>query len=183
MIDFMGIKKHLITGMMIHHDLAAYYEFLGFNGYKRCHEYHYIKESMMLRKLERHVMAYHHTLVKDMEFEPPEIIPSNWYNHTQIEVDEGTKKNAIKSGVAEWIRWESSFRDYLHEMMGEDLEAADRMYLECLICSVVKELKCAEKKQIYLETAGYDIKYILREQQEVHDRYKHKMKKVGRCLC
>ena len=37
------IAEHMIKGMMIHEQLANYYDFLGLKGYKRCHEYHYMK--------------------------------------------------------------------------------------------------------------------------------------------
>ena len=40
------INEHMINGLMLHDQLANYYDFLGLEGYKRCHEYHYFKENI-----------------------------------------------------------------------------------------------------------------------------------------
>ena len=51
---YSNIVSHMIKGMMIHAQLADYYDFLGLQGYKRCHEYHYMKESCAYRGVSRY---------------------------------------------------------------------------------------------------------------------------------
>lgn len=50
---FSKISAHMIEGMMFHEQMCNYYDFLGLHGYKRCHEYHYLCETIEHRKLER----------------------------------------------------------------------------------------------------------------------------------
>ena len=42
---FSEIINHMVKGLMVHEHLANYYDFLGLQGYRQCHEYHYKEES------------------------------------------------------------------------------------------------------------------------------------------
>ena len=57
------ISKHMILGMMIHDQLANYYDFLGLKGYKRCHEYHFLSETCAYRGLNRYFINHHNKLI------------------------------------------------------------------------------------------------------------------------
>ena len=48
---FSKVSAHMIKGMMIHDQLASYYDFLNLHGFKRCHDYHYNKEAKAYRAL------------------------------------------------------------------------------------------------------------------------------------
>lgn len=183
---FEELKQHLIGGMMFHDEMANYYDFLGgFRGYKRAHEYHFLKESIMMRKLERHYMAYHHALIKDKQVADPQAIPSAWFGHNQKEISGNTRQNAIKSGIEEWVKWESAVKSRVHELYKEAMDvgdAADVMFIERMLCEVTKELKCAQKKHLELESVSYDMPYIVGEQKCLHDKYKKKTAKIGKLL-
>ena len=69
------ISAHMIKGIMMHSQLADYYDFLGLGGYKRCHEYHYLEETMYHRKLNRYFINHHNKLIPEMEVEDPKVIP------------------------------------------------------------------------------------------------------------
>ena len=45
---FTNLAEHQIKGMMVHEQLANYYDFLGLPGYRNCHEYHFMKERQQI---------------------------------------------------------------------------------------------------------------------------------------
>ena len=53
------ISEHMINGMMLHDQMANYYDFLGLKGYKRCHEYHFMKETCDYRGLCRYYINHY----------------------------------------------------------------------------------------------------------------------------
>ena len=174
------LKARLVGGMMFHDEMANYYDFIGMRGYKRCHEYHFLCESIWMRNLERHFMKYHHMLIKDIPVDDPEVIPSNWFKYTQIDVDASTKQNAVKSGVEKWVKWEKETKEKLHALYDEVEDSVDIMFIEKMLCAVSKELKCAEKKHLELEAVSYNMPYIMTQQCAIHDMYKEKTNKVGK---
>ena len=46
---FSKIDAHMKTGMILHDQLANYYDFLGLMGFKRLHEYHFLREAVSMR--------------------------------------------------------------------------------------------------------------------------------------
>ena len=142
------IASHQIKGMMIHAQLADYYDFLGLQGYKRCHEYHYLKESCAYRGISRYFINHHNMLIPEEKIEDPEVIPESWFEHTRDDVDSATKKNAVKSGLTKWVEWERETKK-LYEQMYQELmnigEVASAFKIKELICDVDCELKKAER--------------------------------------
>ena len=43
---FSLIAQHMVEGLMVHSQLADFYGFLSLKGYQKCHEYHYLSESI-----------------------------------------------------------------------------------------------------------------------------------------
>ena len=176
---FRELSSHMIKGVMIHDQLADYYDFLNLHGYKRCHEYHAKCEMCGYRHLHRYYINHYNRLVEEENIPNPDTIPASWYRYTRQEVDANTKRNAVKNGIEKWVAWEKETKE-LYQRMYHELEelgeiAAAKM-LCCYIKSVDKELKWAERKHINLETADYSIGYILGEQDHLHDWYKEKMR-------
>lgn len=172
------IAAHMIKGMMIHDQLANYYDFLGLEGYKRCHEYHFLAETCAYRGVCRYFINHHNKLIPEERIEDPAIIPESWYNYTRQDVDSNTKKNAVRNGLVKWVEWERDTK-HLYEQMYKELmdidEVASACKVKCLIKDVDKELKKAERYHLNKEAIGYDIGAIIAEQRKKHNKYKRKM--------
>lgn len=177
---YRDIAKHMIEGMMMHEQLANYYDFLGLDGYKRCHEYHYMMETCSYRGICRYFINHHNKLIPYEEVENPEVIPENWYNYTRQDVDATTKKNAVRNGLTKWVEWERNTKLFYEQMYKELMdinEVASACKVKCLIMDVDCELKKAERYLLNKAAINYDINSIISEQRSKHDKYKKKMEK------
>jgi hypothetical protein len=178
---FTNITKHQVKGLMIHNDLANYYDFLGLAGYKRCHEYHFLDEIGAFRRVNRYYINHYSKLIPPVQFEPTEVISGSWYKYTRQEVDASTKKNSVERGLKLWVEWEKEtkrlYEDMYKELMTLDEVAAALMVKE-LVCDVDCELKYAERYQLNKKAVNYDLAYVIGEQDCMHDRYKEKMKRI-----
>ena len=183
---YSAIVSHQIKGMMIHAQLAEYYDFLGLQGYKRCHEYHFLKESCEYRGVSRYFINHHNMLIPEERIEDPSIIPESWYQHTRDDVDMNTKKNAVRSGLKKWVDWETDTKD-LYQRMYQELmsigEVASACKIKELIYGVDEELKKAERYWLNKEAMGWDMPTIISEQKKKHDKYKKKCEKMGVFIC
>lgn len=172
---FQKIIDHMVKGLMVHEQLANYYDFLGLSGYKKCHEYHYYKESCEYRELYHFYISTYNRLLPEMQFDNPNVIPSSWIGYTRQMVDTKTKRNAIQEGLNKWVSWETETKAML-EQMYKELIAIDEVYaaskISEMICDVAKELKTAEQYQLNKIANGYDIVSIIEEQKILHKKYK-----------
>lgn len=172
---FQEIISHAVKGLMFHEQLANYYDFLGLSGYKKCHEYHYYKESCEYRKLYHFYISTYNKLLPETRFDNPDIIPSNWIGYTRQMVDPKTKRNAVQEGLNKWVNWETDTKVML-EKMYKELIAIDEVYaatkISEMICDVAKELKIAEQYQLNKIGNEYDIISIIEEQKILHKKYK-----------
>ena len=174
------IANHQVQGLMIHEELANYYDFLGLKGYKRCHEYHYLAETMNYRSLCRYVINHHSMLIPDTRVEVPDVIPESWYKYKREDVDATTKKNAVKAGLTMWVNWERKTKTLYESMYNEMLnigEVADALYISQFVCDVDKELKKAERYWLNKEATDYDMTLIIDEQNKKHKKYQKKCEK------
>lgn len=180
------IVSHMIKGMMIHAQLADYYDFLGLKGYKRCHEYHFLQESCSYRSVSRYFINHHNMLIPEERIEDPNMIPETWFSHTRGDVDATTKKNAVKSGLTKWVEWERETKSLYQRMYKELMdigEVASACKIKELICDVDCELKKAERYWLEKEAVNYDMAVIIEEQKAKHHKYKKKMKHIGVSIC
>lgn len=174
------IAEHMIKGMMIHEQMANYYDFLGLKGYKRCHEYHFLKETCAYRGICRYFINHHNMLIPEVQFESPEVIPESWYNHERHDVDAGTKKGAVKTGLTKWLEWETDTKRLYERMYKEAMEigeVASAMKIKCLVKDADCELKSVERYYLNKEAIGYDLGAIIAEQNRKHHKYQGKMEK------
>ena len=173
------VIAHMIKGLMVHDQLANYYDFLGLCGYKRCHQYHYLEESRSYQKMCSYVINHHNKLVQQLPVEDPKVIPDSWYRYTRQDVDNNTKKNAVRNGLNVWVDWERETKE-LYEKAYKELmdmnEIAGACRIKCLIKCVDHELKKAEKYQLNKKAVDYDLIYIIDEQHDMHCKYKEMMK-------
>lgn len=86
-----------------------------------------------------------------------------------------TKKNAVKSGIEQWIRWESETLNKLQQAqldLYDEGEVASALFINHFIKRTQHELKCAKRKHLELSAVEFDMDFILSEQKEIHDKYK-----------
>lgn len=176
---FSGIAEHMVKGLMVHEQLANYYDFLGLQGYKKCHECHFFEESKTYRKLCHYYIKTYNKLIPEMRFENPEVIPVSWYQYTRQDVDIKTKRNAVQTGLNKWVSWERSTLTMYQKMYKQLIElgeiAAAGM-LMCIINDVQNELQTAEKYQLNKVAIDYDMAEIINEQKILHHKYKNMIK-------
>ena len=194
-------------GVEMHEQLADYYNFLNLPGYAKCHEYQMLCELLTYRKAKDMYMREYNQLVQPaymvnntltnmaansnnpnamnnmannkMNYSS-NVIPTNWYNYTRYDVDQGTKRTAVKEGFKKWLDYEKDTKQYLTNMaqyleQNNEREAARK--LDYLIEHVEKEIEAAENKMMNLESAGYDMNYILQQQEELKQHYAEKIRK------
>ena len=178
---FTQVIARMIKGLMVHDQLATYYDFLGLEGYKRCHEYHFLEESKVYRKMCHFYMKEYDLLLPETKFDNPNIIPNAWYGYTRQEVDIKTKQTAVQKGLNEWVRWEdgtSSLYQKLYKELIANGEVAAAAKLADIICHVKEELYTAKQYQLNKISTNYDMTDIIQEQKFYHDKYKKMIKEV-----
>lgn len=177
---FSKLSAHFIKGMMVHDQMARYYDFLGLKGYKRIHEYQFYEDSKTFRRINRYYINHHSKLVPEMRVEDPALIPESWYNYKREDVDPQTKRNSVEIGINKWVEWERTTKSELEsaiKTLQDNGFMADAKWCQNILSKVSYELKKAERKLIELKGVSFDLIYITEEQQKVHDNYKEKMKK------
>ena len=176
---FLELSEHMLKGLMFHEELANYFAFLALEGYSYCHEYHYKEESHAYRELNRYYITHYNKLIQKRTgvIEPRQVVPTNWYAYTRKDVDANVKRNAVKEAIAAWVNWEKETKElyekkYIELCDTKDVAAA--LFVKCLIEDVDCELKQAEEKMMKLAAAGYDMIYILDEQECLKEKYTKK---------
>lgn len=177
------VSQRLLQGAMMHQQLANYYDFLGLEGYKYCHEYHLDEEFCNYRKFISYYTSQNGKLIPKQPIESlnfPSVIPDNWYNFTKQDVDINTKRNAVKSGVEKWLHWEKQTKKFLEDMVVEFTnlnEIGASLKLKEYILDVQKQIKKAGTRHIALKSIDYDLPTIFSEQECLKKKYKKKLHK------
>lgn len=157
------VSAHIIEGVMVHDELARYYDFLAIPCYKEMHERHAKEEFCNYHRLNEHFMSVHNRLVPDKSVgRNKEIIPESWYRYSRDEVDVATKKTGIKNGMNAWVNWENSTKEFLKEMLAELTDREDRSFIMKLLDDAIEEEKCAHDKMLKLKAVDYSLEYILK---------------------
>lgn len=179
---FSELINHSIQGLMFHDQMANYYKFLGLDGYAECHEYHFLKETCGYRKLQKYFICHYNKLVPETRFDNPDVIPDSWYNYTRQDVDAATKKNAVKSGLTEWVAWETTTKDLYQRMYKElyDLgEIATAMFIQEYIQDVTEEHAKAQGYLLDKMAIGFNIDSMIAEQKSKHKKYKKRLEEYA----
>lgn len=178
---FSKISGHQQEGCKFHSDMIDYFDFLGLRGFKRVQEYHFFEETIGMEKTRRYFMSHFNKLIEPMVQESLLVIPDSWYRYNKLDVDGGTKKQAIKDAYEKWYEWETRTRDLYKEWYCElwnlkEIDAADEV--EDLIEDVTEELKRIDRMRIDLKSIDYDLCTIYELQDSLHKKYKDKMKEL-----
>lgn len=176
---FNKIAAHMRKGLMVHDQLASIYGFLNLKGYKKCHEYHFLEETYNYRRFINFYSDVFHKLIINNTVEEPSLIPLNWLKYTKIDVDINTRRTAIKETMKQWVEWEQEAKK-LWEISYKELYELGEVYaaqiIQTFLQDTSEELIIAQTKQIYLESDGYDMSFILDEQKTLCEEYEKKMR-------
>lgn len=177
---FEKLISHMQQGFLLHDEITQAYNFLGLYGYSKCHDYHYVEENYNCRKLYQYYLTHYHKLLK-ITSSVNEIIPTNWYKYTALQVDSNTRQQSIKMLLDQWIKWEQKTKSFYQTMYKELISIdniAAALYLESYIEDVDKELKYAETELIKLQAIDYDILTIMDWQPQIEKQFNKKLKKI-----
>ena len=178
---FSEINARMIAALMLHDQMADYFDFLGMKGYKRLHEYQYFSESLERKKLNQYYINHHNKLIPDIYSGQVAVIPENWITANRISVGKSTKQKGIEEGFHQYHEWESetkSLYEHYASKLREMGAVADAIMVEKLVEDVDQELKKLERIVVDLISSGYDMVYITESQQGLHDKYKEKLSEI-----
>lgn len=181
---FGQLIAHATEGLMVHAQMAEYYDFLGLKGYAECHTYHYFLESSNYKCMCEYYIGHYDKLPMDIAVTNPKIIPDSWYKYMRKDVDAATRKSAIMTGIEKWVSWERNTKK-LYEHMYQELinigEIAGAMEVKKYIEDVDEELASAQYVYLKKKAIDYNISDIVMEQDELCKRYKKKLKEIEVC--
>ena len=183
---FSKIDAHMKTGMILHDQLANYYDFLGLMGFKRLHEYHFLREAASMRGLNRYVINHHNMLIDVGEMHIESAIPQAWHKSTRRDVGISTKRSAVKSGMEMWAEWERKTKKLYEECycaLCDAGEIAAACKVRQLVADVDMELKEADRLALKMQAIDYDMPTMILMQDEMHECYREKEKSVGVDIC
>ena len=174
------ISEHQIAVLMLHEQLADYYDFLGMRGYKRIHEYRYFAESKNMRATHRYAINCTDYLITAGHIPSPRIIDI-WSGMTRFQINPSSKSQYVKDGFEKWHTWEHETKE-LYSKSYEELIVIDDVATACFVKELVEnvnmELKYLERMKLSLNNVMHDMKYIMLMQDEVHENYKDKVEKL-----
>jgi hypothetical protein len=176
---FSEINARQIAAIMMHDQMADYFDFLGLSGYKRLHLYQYFAESKERRGVAHYYINHHGKLIPDRFEGNIQMIPESWRSANRMSVGKSTKQKAVEDGFSVYLGWEQATKDVYQKYataLREQGYVADAIFVDRLVEDVDNELERLERIITDLITSGYDPVYILESQKELHDKYKKKMR-------
>lgn len=178
---FSEVAGHMVEGLMFHAQLSDLYNFLGFEGYQKCHEYHYYSENKNFRDITNYYFKHYNRFIKEKPFKNPNVIPENWYQFNRFQVDDATRATYIKYAVQKWVDWEKEtkniYQNYYQDLMQNGSVAAAQKLQEYII-DVDYELADAEQMLLFNSAIGYSVKDLLPMQNELYHKYSKKIKEI-----
>lgn len=181
---FSKISQHMVEGLMIHSQMSDYYNFLGLEGYYKCHLYRYHRESNEYKELNDYYIKNYNKLIPEAQNSNPNVIPADWFKYNRSQVDVATRKAAIQAGFKKWVDWEYSTKILLQQMYQELTaigEIAGAIKIKEMLKDVSEEYKIAYQEMIEVKAIDYDMGVIMDKQDALTDSYCKKIKKLFMC--
>ena len=176
---FSALLARQKRALLFHDQWCVIFNFLNLHGFKRIHQYQYLTESKEMLKIQRYYIKQHDKLIKPVPVEPVNEIPNDWYNAERDEVSANIMAQHTKRVFQAHIQWESDtlalLRKSAHELM-EQGEIADYEFVASMIDDVSEELEYAKRLYYKIAVSGFDIIFIEEIQDEIHDKYKRRMR-------
>ena len=178
---FSELSGHMIQGMMVHEQLMVRYWFLNLPGYAKCHEYHYLSESLGHNRFLEFVTNRYDFLTSPGIPRDPGLIPKKLYEIRRQDVSMNQRVESIISCLNEWIMWENETlilykSAYSHLIAANEIDAAD--FVNSYVKDVSEELIYAKNEQIAKESMNYDMPTIIEEQDAYEKRFTKKLRKL-----
>lgn len=167
---FSKLAAHAIKGLMVHDQLANYYDFLGLDGFRMKHNKHYASESCNYRDIQHYYTENYSGLITLPAIEDPKLIPQSWYKYTKFDVDIQTKRNGVENGLKEWKNWETeTLKLYsgIYKDLLNDGQIAAAGFVQGLIDNVNCEIACINDLILKLKFTDYDPVYITELNEEM----------------
>jgi hypothetical protein len=179
---FTAIIDRQIEALMFHDQMADYFDFMNLHGFKRMHEYQYCTESVEYRKTKRYFINHHSKLISDSGVKAKNYIPADWFNHRREDVSGKLMRQKTEEAFSLYREWEAEtlrlYQEYA-KMLLDMGHVSDFEKVSCLACDVSCELKKLDRLKLKLSDIDYDGVYIEEIQDELHTKYKKKMKKIA----
>lgn len=157
---FTKISEHMTNALMTHDQFANYYRFLGLPGYADCHTHRFMDETESYIALNKHFINHHNKLIPEAKFDNKSVIPTSWYQYRRQDVDNNTRKSAVRDGLTAWVEWERA-TVLLYQSMYKELmdmgEVLDAHFVMGLAKDTSKELKKAEQYHLNKVMCDYDL--------------------------
>lgn len=183
---FSNLSAHMLKGIMFHNDMADYFNFMGYKGFKRMQEYAFICENLEYRRLNRYAINHLGALIPKTNTSAETHIPSALYTMSRENMDSNAHKNALEIIFDAWCSWEYETKKYYERLYNELFELNEIAcceYLMCLIDKVDKEQKIVDDLRVKLKSVDYNLECVLSMQEHLHKKYKKKMKKWSDRKC
>lgn len=164
---FTGISTHMIIGVMIHKELADYYDFMSLAKYGKIQSKQYISESKSLRKLNRYFITRFSKLIPESRFEIPSVIPKDIYKHKSDDLSPMDVRQAVKRTLEMWVDWETKTKKLYEESYAELISNGDigsALYISELIKDVDEELVEAKTLLMKNQHTDFDVVKIIEDQ-------------------
>lgn len=183
---FSKLSAHLVEGMMIHDRMADYYDFLGLMGFKRMHEYFFLRDAAEMRGVKRYYGNHVNKLLPESAVSPPWSIPASWYGYSRSDVGADTKRTSVKNGIEKLSAWVHEGKQ-LYEQCYQDLCELGEIAAACKVRELVSladmEAKHIDRLAINLKGIDYDMPTIFLMQDEIHRCYDEKTRGIGVTIC
>lgn len=169
---FSKLIAHMREGVMFHRDMADAYDFLGLKKLRKCHNYHMEEEMRGCRRLMHYYVKHYRKLIVAESLTIKSVIPNNWYKYTSKDVDNATRKSALRELMEKWIDWEQETKA-LYQNMWRELtsigEIAAANELSKYINNVSEELNAAQQELLEIEITNYDMVFVIDKQVSRND--------------
>lgn len=181
---FAKVSDHMAEGMM-HGQMADHCNFLGLGGFARPHEYHFMCETISMRRIHRYSIDHRNRLLPVANTQHPDVIPVAWSNFTRQAVESETKSKAVETGMHMRCEWEHDSKE-LYVKSAKDLYDAEGIAAAGLTCEPVRdvddECEYADRLALELDAVDYDMQVIAPMRHEPHEKYRKKPHGVGKKL-
>ena len=181
------VSQRLLQGAMNHQQFSNYYDFLGLEGYKLCHKYHFLEQNYNYKKFVNYYMNQYNKLIPKFSldtFNSLFIIPANWYDYTKDDVDTNTRRSAVKTGLEKYVHWEKDTKKFLEDMYVEAFnihQIGMTLKIKQYICDVEDEIQKAQRQLLMIKGTDFDLPTIVSKQDFLIKKYKKKLRKYEEC--
>ncbi len=178
------IAQRLLQGSMNHQQFSNYYNFLGLEGYKLAHTYHFYEQMFNYQDFVTYFTEHYNKLIPKFgieSFSSISIVPNNWYEYKREDVDINTRRSAVKTGLERYVYWERDTKKFFEDMYMQATGIGEvglaLKIQQCIEC-VDKEIKHAEKQLLEIKSTDYDLPTIISKQDFLIKKYTKKIKEL-----